>query len=49
MIPSGPLELGVFEPRDGAFTLRAEVIGANPNAKGIKHLLGLDCIVLSNP
>lgn len=41
--------LGVFEPLDGKFTLRAEVAGANPAAKGAKHFLGLDCVVLEPP
>jgi len=48
-VPSGPIELGVFEPKDGQLLLRAEVVGANPNAKGTKAYLGLDCVVLSEP
>ena len=31
---SGPIELGTFEPKDGRFILRVEVIGANPSARG---------------
>lgn len=49
VLPTGPLDLSVFEPRDGAFVLRTEVIGTSPNAIGIKYVIGLDCIVLSNP
>lgn len=49
VLPTGPLDLGVFEPRDGAFVLRAEIIGANPKTQGPKYLFGLDCVVLSNP
>jgi hypothetical protein len=47
--PSGPIELGVFEPRDGKLTLRAEVVGANPKAEGAKSFFGLDCVVLKAP
>jgi D-arabinan exo alpha-(1,3)/(1,5)-arabinofuranosidase (non-reducing end) len=34
--PTGPIDLGVFEPKDGKMTLRAEVVGANPKAEGTK-------------
>ncbi len=43
--PSGAIDLGVFEPKDGRFVLRAEVAGNNPASKG--HFFGLDCIVLA--
>ena len=46
---SGPVELGVFEPKDGQFVLRVEVVGANPAAKGPKYFSGLDAVVLSAP
>ncbi|MCY3021395.1 MAG: DUF2961 domain-containing protein [Planctomycetota bacterium] len=46
---SGPVELGVFEPKDGQFTLRVEVTGANPESKGPKYYFGLDAVVLSPP
>jgi len=46
---SGPIELGVFEPRDGQMVLRVEVVGANPASKGTKSYFGLDCVVLSKP
>jgi hypothetical protein len=46
---SGPVELGVFEPRDGQMVLRVEVVGANPASKGTKSYFGLDCVVLSEP
>ncbi len=45
--PSGPIELGTFEPTDGALMLRVEVEGANPASKGTGRLFGLDCVVLS--
>ena len=44
-IPSGPIELGTFTPVDGAYILRAEVVGKNPWSKG--HFFGLDCVTLS--
>ena len=48
-ITSGPIELGVFEPKDGAFILRVEVVGANPAARGSKAFFGLDAVTLSTP
>ncbi len=47
--PSGPIELGVHEPRDGRFVLRAEVIGANPAATGARYCFGLDAVVVEKP
>ena len=47
--PAGPIDLGVFEPRDGAILLRAEVIGTNPASTGAKYFFGLDCVVLEKP
>lgn len=48
-IPSGPIELGVFEPKNGKLTLRAQVVGANPKSQGTRSFFGLDCVVLSAP
>ena len=45
-LPSGPIELGVFEPKDGKLTLRAEVVGSNTNAVGTRTFFGLDAVVL---
>jgi hypothetical protein len=46
-IPTGPIDLGVFEPGpDGKMTLRAEVVGSNVNSTGTKCFFGLDCVVL---
>jgi hypothetical protein len=45
----GPVDLGVFEPKDGRMVLRVEVVGANPESKGAKSYFGLDCVVLSAP
>ena len=47
--PAPPFPLGEFMPRDGKFTLRAEVAGANPAAKGAKYFFGLDCVILEKP
>ena len=49
MTASGPIELGVFEPKDGQFILRIEVVGANAASKGTKSYFGLDCVTLSKP
>jgi len=45
----GPVDLGVFEPKDGRMVLRVEVVGANPESRGTKAYFGLDCVVLSPP
>lgn len=39
---SGAIELGVFEPVDGAFLLRVEVLDKNPKSKRMRF--GLDCV-----
>ncbi len=49
VILSGPIELGVFEPQDGKFMLRVEVVGANPESKNSKSYFGLDAITASAP
>lgn len=46
---SGPIDVGVFEPKDGQMVLRVEVVGANPAARGTKSFFGLDAVVLSEP
>jgi len=46
---SGPIALGVFEPKDGQFVLRVEVVGTNPASRGPKYYFGLDAVVLSAP
>jgi hypothetical protein len=48
-ILSGPIDLGVFDPKDGRFVLRAEVIGSNPASRGPRYYFGLDCTVLTTP
>lgn len=48
-VASGPIELGVFEPKDSAFILRVEVVGANPNSKNSKSFFGLDAVTLTEP
>ena len=47
--PTGPIHLGVHEPKDGKFVLRAEVIGANPASTGPRYFFGLDAAVLEKP
>ena len=44
--PLGPLELGVFKPVDGAFTLRVEVVGKNDKSEKTGTYFGLDCVVI---
>jgi len=44
---SGPIDLGVFEPRDGRYLLRVEVVGANPKSKGSQAYFGLDAVTLT--
>jgi hypothetical protein len=48
-IPSGAIPLGVFEPKNGAFILRVEVVGANPKSKNSKSFFGLDAVTLTPP
>ncbi len=43
---SGPIELGVFEPVKGEFSLRAEVVGKNSKSSGT--YFGLDCILIDS-
>lgn len=47
--PSGPIPLGVFEPKNGAFILRVEVVGANPKSRNSKSFFGLDAVTLTEP
>jgi hypothetical protein len=44
--PTGPINLGVHEPKVGKFILRAEVIGTNPASTGARYFFGLDALVL---
>jgi D-arabinan exo alpha-(1,3)/(1,5)-arabinofuranosidase (non-reducing end) len=43
------LNLGVFKPQAGTYTLRVQVAGTNPDSTGAKYLFGLDCIELIKP
>ncbi len=47
--PTGPIDLGVFDPVGGAFVLRVEVAGGNPRSEGTRSFFGLDCVVLAPP
>lgn len=46
VIATGPMDLGVFEPKDGAFVIRAEVVGANPKSEKPQTYFGLDCVLV---
>ena len=46
---SGPVELGVFRPRDGRLVLRVEVIGTNPASHGSRYYCGLDAVQVLAP
>jgi hypothetical protein len=46
---SGPIELGVFQPREGRLVLRVEVIGANPSSRGPRYYFGLDAVQVLPP
>lgn len=48
-VPSGPIDLGVHEPKDGKFVLRAEVLGTNPGSTGARYFFGLDAVLLEKP
>ena len=47
--PTGRIDLGVHEPKDGKFILRAEVVGANAASTGAKYYSGLDAVLLEKP
>jgi hypothetical protein len=47
--PTGPINLGVHERKDGKFILRAEVVGTNPASTGPKYFFGLDAVLLERP
>jgi hypothetical protein len=48
-VADGPIPLGVFEPKDGGFLLRVEVVGANPKSKNSQSFFGLDAVTLTVP
>ncbi|MDF7823629.1 DUF2961 domain-containing protein [Pontiellaceae bacterium B12227] len=43
-MPSGAIKLGAFNPVDGAYVVRIEVVGKNPKSSGT--FFGLDCVSL---
>ncbi len=43
---SGPIDLGMHRPVGGKLTLRAEVVGGNPQRVDENAYFGLDCVVL---
>lgn len=46
---SGPIDLGVFMPKEGKLVLRVEVIGENSAAKAPGHFFGLDGVAVQAP
>jgi hypothetical protein len=46
-VPSAPITLGVFTPKDGKLILHIELVGSNPKSIGSKYLAGLDAVVVS--
>lgn len=44
--PTGPVELGVFTPREGAFVLRVEVVGGHPDSLLTASFFGLDAVLV---
>ena len=48
-IPSGPINLGVHQPKDGKFILRAEVVGTHPASTGKRFFFAIDCVTLQAP
>lgn len=49
VVPTGPLDLGNFEPKDGLLVLRCELVGASAKAEGAGSYFGLDCLVIEAP
>ena len=48
-IPSGPINLGAYQPKDGKFILRSEVVGTHPASAGERHFFAIDCVVPQPP
>ncbi len=48
-VPSGPIDLGTHEAKNGEFLIRAELTGANPSSSGDKYFAGLDAVVVEKP
>jgi len=46
---TGPIDLGVFVPRDGRFVLRVEAVESVTPDDDRRLFAGLDCIVLETP
>jgi hypothetical protein len=47
--PSGPVDLGVHEARDGRFSIRIELSGTHPSSLDARYFAGFDAIVLEDP
>jgi hypothetical protein len=46
VVSSGPIDLGAADLKKGGATLRVQVTGTNPRSVGVRHMWGLDCVVL---
>jgi hypothetical protein len=46
VVSTGPVDLGTVHLKQGAATLRVELVGTNPNSDGLRYMAGLDCVVL---
>jgi len=46
VVSTGPISLGTVELKKGNAVLRVEAVGTNEKSTGIRHMWGLDCIVL---
>jgi hypothetical protein len=46
VVSTGPIDLGTVHLKQGAATLRLEVVGTNPKSDGLRYMAGLDCVVL---
>lgn len=42
----GPISLGTHHIKGGSFTLRCELVGANPKSEGSRSFFGLDAVVV---
>lgn len=44
--PSGPIDLGIHQPKDGKILIRIELTGTNRASKGERYFAGLDAVVI---
>lgn len=46
VLSTGAIDLGEVELKNGAATMRVEVVGSNEKSVGLRYMWGLDCVVL---